>query len=536
MLDAGGDVELLDDGALPDEFVAHWRKIATPAHVAMTCGRGSMRWLPYRHLLYINDLLVQAEISREQTFLNIQASVRHGKSVLTTVWNVVWFMGTFPGVKVAIICGNENLAKRFSRLARDIFKEHGEALFGKSVRPEVSAVNEWGLSDGSLCRAVGVGGQLSGDGFDLMVIDDPITKAEEARSATTKAAMVEWYAMDVRTRLSPTGTMILTMARWTADDISATILETARRAGEDADPWVEVKLPAIAEAPRGTDIDTWRDELGRADGEALWPEVWPVTKLRRIKASQTDPRSWDALYQQNPVPKTGNLFEFDAWQTLEKRPVYDDFIAMVRSWDIAGTKNAGDWTVGTLLGKFKPGHPLAGRCCLLDVVRRQVAPDARDTLVLETAARDGRQVRIVMETPKGDSKTTGHHYSVLLAGYDFTENPVKGGKEERADLFAAVQRRGLVHIPPDVEWFDLLRTEYARFPNGGHDDQVDAGALGYNFLFDAGETEIILPPLVSLGSSRAPLELLWPDESPAEDQDDHDDPDWWRTQRVLRVA
>lgn len=520
---------------ITEEFLAHWKKIATPAHVAMTCGRGPTRWLPYRHLLYINDLLVEAETSPEQTFLNIQASVRHGKSQMTTVWNVVWFLGTFPGVKVAIICGNEKLAERFSRTARDIFAEFGEGLFGKSIRPDVSATTEWGLTDGSLCRAVGVGGQLSGDGFDLMVIDDPITKASEARSGTVKAALLEWYAMDVRTRLAPSGTMILTMARWTADDISASVTELARKGGEDADPWIEVKLPAVAECPRGENPETWRDVLGRREGEALWPEVWPLQKLRRIKTSLTDPRAWDALYQQNPVPRTGNLFEFEAWQPLDSYPSDDDFMAIVRAWDLAGTKNAGDYTVGVKLGKFKSDHPLANRVAILDVVRRQVQPDARDDLILSTAKRDGKHVHIVMETPKGDAKTTAHHYSVLLNGYVFKPDPVKGAKEERADLFAAVQRRGLVYYHPasSEDWFEDFRWEYVRFPNGGNDDQVDAGSLGYNTLFSAGESEIILPGAsVMVSFNRGSLELLWPDESPAEAQVEDDDPDWWRASRV----
>lgn len=473
---------------------AHLRKIWSPAHVAIAASGGE--WRPAKHLLYLNKELLRAAMDPEQSFLNIQASVRHGKSELCTIWNVVWFLGVFPKARVAIVCGNEDLAKRFSRKARDLFKVWGPLLFGKTLRADLTAADEWGVSDGGTVRAVGVGGQLSGDGFDLIIIDDPIVKAEEARSETNKTNMMEWYGFDCRSRLMPGGTMILTMARWTDDDISARIVEQAQSSidkGEDADPWIVIKMPAIAEAPRGEDPDTWVDMLGRREGDVLWPELWPLKTLIRRKNSLLDPRSWDANYQQNPVPRTGNLFDWEKWgrPTLTREQLNDRVTMWVRAWDLAGTKKAGDFTVGTLIGKYDDGH----RSVIADVIRLRGTPDEVEQMIVNTATTDGPGVKVWLETPKGDSGVTGHHYSKLLPHRDFHPEPVSGDKEDRADLLASAQRRGFIDLVETgpVAWIDEFMREFERFPNGRHDDQIDASSLGYNAIWDFGNVVMVLP-------------------------------------------
>ena len=68
-----------DPGGLPPEMVEHWRKIASPANVAITASEG--KWLPAWHLKVISRALVEAETSPEQTFLNLQVTVRGGKAL-----------------------------------------------------------------------------------------------------------------------------------------------------------------------------------------------------------------------------------------------------------------------------------------------------------------------------------------------------------------------------------------------------------------------------------------------------------------------
>ena len=51
--------------------------------------------------------------------------------------------------------------------------------------------------------------------------------------------------------------------------------------------------------------------------------------------------------------------------------------------------------------------------------------------------------------------------------------PPRGDKETRADPFADQCAAGNVRVI-DAPWTDGYRDEMTAFPNGGHDDQVDA--------------------------------------------------------------
>lgn len=470
-----------DNEPVPDDLAAHWRRIAAPANVAVTASRGE--WVPAPHLMYLSRNIVEMVTAPEQTFLNIQAAVRHGKSELITVWTVVWALGLFPGARILVVCATGDLAERFSRRARDIFTEWGPTLFGKHVRQDVRAVDEWEVSDNGSVRAVGVGGMITGMGFDLIVVDDPIKDQKEARSEATKANLVEWYSATLRTRLHPGGTLLFTMARWTEDDLSATVVEAAAKS--KGDPWRIIKLPALAEAPADADLETWTDELGRSDGDPLWPAMWPKETLERIRDSLPDQSTWQALYQQNPQAKRGNMFQRDRWVVVGDEP--DDIVQRVRGWDLAGSSNKGDWTVGVLLGRTA-----SRRTVVLDVRRHKFSPSGVEELIAQTAADDGPAVQIRMELPKGDANVTRHHYSQLLAGYEFKGTPVVGNKVARAELFASAHERGLVSVL-DRFWTDRYVDELASFPRGRHDDQVDASTVAFGALWDRTEVDVVAP-------------------------------------------
>jgi hypothetical protein len=102
-------------------------------------------------------------------------------------------------------------------------------------------------------RGKGRGGPITGRGADLLLIDDPIKDAEEARSEMTRRTLHEWYSSVAYTRLQPGAAVILACTRWHEDDLAGRLLR------EDPKGWVVLSLPAIAEV----------DESFRRAGEPL---------------------------------------------------------------------------------------------------------------------------------------------------------------------------------------------------------------------------------------------------------------------------
>jgi hypothetical protein len=136
-------------------------------------------------------------------------------------------------------------------------------------------------------------------GGEYIIIDDPLKNREDAASTVIRDKLWEWYTSTLYTRLEKDGCILLTMTRWHEDDLAGRLLRLAET-DPAADQWEVLNFPAIAEKIRHT--EDIRDE-----GDALWVDKYPCSRLDTIKAA-IGAYDWNALYQQRPAPTEGGLF------------------------------------------------------------------------------------------------------------------------------------------------------------------------------------------------------------------------------------
>lgn len=123
-----------------------------------------------------------------------------------------------------------------------------------------------------------------------------------------------------------------------------------------------------------------------------------------------------------------------------------------------------------------------GRYVIADVARARLGPDERDALLLNTAVRDGRRVSIGLPQDPGQAgKTQTLYLTRKLSGFRVKTSPESGDKVTRAEPFAAQVNVGNVLILRGA-WNDELIDEMRMFPNGKHDDQVDALSRAFSEL------------------------------------------------------
>lgn len=239
--------------------------------------------------------------------LMISMPPRHGKSELTSRYFPAWYLGTHPDNRVIFTSYEADFAATWGRKARDLLTAHGPDVFGVFVRQDSSAADRWDIArhDGGMVTA-GVRGPITGKGAHVLIIDDPVKNAEEARSPTIREKTWDWYKSTAFSRLEPGGAVILIMTRWHRDDLAGRILKEGH--DHDPEPWRVIKLPAVA-----TGIEP--DPLGRQPGEALWPERYSIADLA---PNRSDPYWWGSLYQQDPLAEGGtewaeSLFPPSIW-------------------------------------------------------------------------------------------------------------------------------------------------------------------------------------------------------------------------------
>lgn len=154
----------------------------------------------------------------------------------------------------------------------------------------------------------------------------------------------------------------------------------------------------------------------------------------------------------------------------------------IRYWDLAATDatpgNDPDYTAGALITRTP-----AGAYVISDIRRFRTGPAETEERIRRTAEQDGRGIPVFMEQEPGASgKTLIHHFRTrVLPAHVFYGNLPSGSKVVRAAPVASQADAGNVYYVPG-EWTEDFINEIEIFPDGEHDDQVDAVAGGIQVL------------------------------------------------------
>lgn len=239
----------------------------------------------------------------ENVRIILECPPRHGKSELTTKKFPAWILGHHPDWPVLVASYSTDLAYKFGQATRDIMQSSSyQKIFNARLRADTKAKGYWMTEDGGSYSSAGIGTGITGTGFRIGIIDDPIKDAKEAESQVVRDSIWDWYRSTFYTRQNENTAIIVVMTRWHMDDLVGRLIEQERKNSESNlevfDTWTRVKFPAIA-------ID---DEKFRKKGEALWPEKYPLKELRRREA-ELGVYSWAALYQAMPVSSESQEFK-----------------------------------------------------------------------------------------------------------------------------------------------------------------------------------------------------------------------------------
>lgn len=400
------------------------------------------------------DRVTAGEITR----VYFQVPIRHGKTEHNTIGYAVYRLQRNPKTRILVCSYNEKRAQKFSREIRKLARMRGVILSA-----DRDTAGEWETLAGGGVTAVGAGAGVASVNADLILIDDPIGSRDDAESQAKRDQVWDWLTNDILARCEPQTAVVMTMSRWHQDDPAGRLLDQQRAR------WTILDLPAEAEA---------NDVLGRAIGQPLWPELRGATWLQE-KREELGAYGFASLLQGRPRPREGGMFKWNWWQMLDAVPLAGH---MVRYWDLAGTEPKGrshdpDYSAGALLCRM-----LDKRTAIVNVTRFRKSIAARDAELedicrADLAAFRGR-ISWWIETEAGIAGTERTAAIVrrlhALGMVVHTEHPT-GKKVYRAEPLASKAEAGNVVLVKG-DWCDVFRAEAADFPNGKHDDQIDAAA------------------------------------------------------------
>lgn len=412
--------------------------------------------------------VLQRVADGELTRVMVFEPPRHGKSELVSRLFTGYYLYRHPERWVGLNSYGAELAYTLSRAARSYYLRAGGA-----TRDVAAAVKHWETGKGGGLWAAGVGGPITGKGFHLGVIDDPIKNAEEAASEVIRAKQKEWYGSTFYTREEPGGAIVLVQTRWHEDDLSGHLLAQESDTEEcQPERWHIVSMEAVKEeaAPKFPATCTIEPDP-RPTGAALCPERYPLAKLMRI-ARTVGSYIFAALFQQRPAPAEGGMFK--TFPILNGLPPNCRFI---RYWDKAGTAGGGAYTAGVKMALTPDG-----RYIVVHIVRGQWSAGEREAIIRSTAAIDGPECIVwVEQEPGSGGKESAENTVKNLSGYTCYIERVTGDKETRARPMAAQSEIGNVYMMK-ADWNQAFVDEAQTFPNGRYKDQIDAAGGAFNKL------------------------------------------------------
>lgn len=385
---------------------------------------------------------------------------RHGKSMLASEFFPAWWLAQHPDRQIIAATYAQDLADDFGRKVRNLCRspQHKGMFPGMSLSEDSQAASRFHTAQGGVYHSVGAGAAITGRGAHLLLIDDPIKGREEAESETMRRRLKDWYTSVARTRLMPGGAIVVIQTRWHEDDLAGWLLREHSHEG-----WETLNLPALAEP---------NDPMGRAEGEPLWPDCYPLQDLERLR-SAIGPRDWSSLYQQRPSAAEGSIFKRDRWRTYDPGGMDPKLVLssleidhVVQAWDTAfKTKETNDYSVCCTIGVSK------ARYYVLEVWRARVEfPDLQRAMIAQDSKWRPHAV-LIEDTSAGQSLIQELYRSTRLPII-----PVKADKDKvsRAHAITSTHEAGLCYLPPSEYWASDFEDELASFPTAPHDDQVDA--------------------------------------------------------------
>lgn len=369
---------------------------------------------------------------------------RHGKTETLLHW-IAWMLLREPRLQIAYISHGQRFAENKSRKAKLIAERAGVPI-AKDMRSRAN----WrtGCDDGGVW-ATGVNGQLTGEGFHVMIIDDPVKGRATAESALERDRIWDWLQDDALTRLEPNGSVIVNMARWHPDDVSGRLIS------EYDYPYLN--LPA----------------LNPKTAKPLWPERYTAEHFAAIQAKNE--YGWTSLYMGEPRGKGQRVFG-DTHITTEMPTQY----AVAIGADFAySAKSHADYSSAVVLGRV--GRGKEAKFYVLEVLREQSSAPAFAAKLKELSERYGT-ARIhwyTSTTERGLADLMREHSGIRIKAKLATVD-----KFQRAQPVAAAWNAGRVFIPQKAKWTDDFVSELAEFTGikDRHDDQVDALASAFDAL------------------------------------------------------
>ncbi|TVS84978.1 terminase, partial [Wolbachia pipientis] len=354
----------------------------------------------YQYIKVIADRLEAASAGEVRRII-FNMPPRSMKSMCVSVAWPAWILGNQPTARIIVASYSQRLSEKHSLDTRCVMHSSWYRVLFPEV--ELSKDQNTKYKFQTVQRgyriATSVGGTLTGEGGDFIIVDDPLSSTQ-ALSETFRKCAINWFDQTLVTRLNDRkkGVIVLVMHRLHQEDLTEHLLSKPRNI------WHHICLPMVSEnneiiysirkpiplvpvirvtankyTSTASRAASARILYLRKEGQLLYPLDEGKEEIEMIKA-ELGSYAFAAQYQQNPLPLSSGIIKREWLKRYKNVP--DNLSHVTQSWDTAvSISDSSGFSVCTTWAKAD------NKFYLLDVYRAKLEYPKLKEQVLSLAAR-----------------------------------------------------------------------------------------------------------------------------------------------------
>lgn len=412
--------------------------------------------------------------------LIINMPPRHSKSICVSAAWPAWLLGKDPTKKIVVASYAQHLSQKHAQDSRIVMHSSWfQTLFPEArIAKGENTKDKFVMTQRGFRIATSVFGAITGEGGDLLIVDDPHTPMQVSSNKSRKR-ILEWFDQTFFTRLnSPSrGKIIIVMHRLDEEDLTGYLLKKHTK-------WELLSLPIFSES---------NTDLSFKDFKTHWPAFEPLNKdlmsfqdIIEVK-NEIGSFAFAAQFMQCPIARNKTGFIKDYWlsyfEKIEGMSLEDNFERIrdlescycYQSWDCAfKTGDSNSYSVCSTWLKYRE------RFYLINVLRNKMEfQELRDEAI--KLFRRYKPNLILIE-----DAASGQVIAQELERYNIRIERIKPREDKISRFIRTLPlfESNRISLLKNAGWNAEFMEELLQFPHGKYNDQVDSVTQFLNFCLN----------------------------------------------------
>ncbi|MBF8246374.1 MAG: phage terminase large subunit [Rickettsia sp.] len=407
------------------------------------------------HIDLISDYLEAIRVKHVKRLI-INIPPRSLKSLCVNVMWTSWMLGCKPNCRIISASYSSALSIKHSVDARSIIQtDWYQNIFPHTrISPTQNQKYKFLTTQNGFRLATSVGGTLTGEGGDILIIDDPHNPVN-INSNKMRNHTIEWFENSFLTRMNNKheAVVIVIMQRLHQEDLSGYLISKGG--------WELLKIPALAQ--EDIKFTIFNKTYFFAKGSLMNSKLDNLESLTKLK-NEIGNKNYSAQYLQSALKENFNLLSKNEISFYNQIPKYFSYFAL--SWDTAiKTSIKSDYTVCSCWGILNDCY------YLVDLIREKMGYPLLKNHALHQIKKFNPKYVIIEDKSSGQSLIQDLYSEGFKNIY-----PIKP-HQDKFTRFASIIpffQSGNIILPAKSSFTQILVQEITSFPSTTHDDIVDS--------------------------------------------------------------